>query len=385
MQGNILGQISGGSSGLNVYAQANEPSKKEGIWINTSATGDLPRIDKFKYEKIELTDVEFGNIGIYTDLASISYSFASGLLASVGTDIYMFGTSYNPNSDGRRATKYDTLANSYSGVSNTPYKFIYGSTIAIGTDIYLFGGDENKRAAYKYNTLTGAYTKLTDIPYELYSGSVVAVGSNIYLFGGYYGQNSAYKYNTLTDTYTKLTDIPYIFYGGSAVAVGTDIYLFGSSYYETTYIYSKYMYKYNTLTNTYERMDNLPEENSYTASIGTDIYLFCTQKSYKYDTVSEEMVEIQKIELTSGSKILVGTELYFFGGSTYGETMNAYKCTIPFLKNNYIYIIGSEAYKLKLNKKVSLHFNKAQLYKDDEIKNYPCYYGNGIAWNAIAN
>ena len=35
MQGNVLGQ-NGGYNGLNIFAQLNEPNKKNGIWIKTN-------------------------------------------------------------------------------------------------------------------------------------------------------------------------------------------------------------------------------------------------------------------------------------------------------------------------------------------------------------
>lgn len=60
IQGNILGQSgSSSSSGLNVYAQLAEPSKKDGIWIKTE--GKV--LDELKYSK--LADIPNNLSGIH--------------------------------------------------------------------------------------------------------------------------------------------------------------------------------------------------------------------------------------------------------------------------------------------------------------------------------
>lgn len=151
MQGNVLGQ-SGSSNGLNIFAQPNEPNKKDGIWIKTN--------EKYKYEKVRFVD-DFG-----------------------------------------------LTSSKYTKLSDIPYSFFYdGTALAVGTDIYLVG---DRRYIYKYNAINNEYTKLTDIPSNCEAINVTKVGTNIYLLGGissYYD----YKYDILTDTYTKLSISPTYF------------------------------------------------------------------------------------------------------------------------------------------------------------------------------
>ena len=61
----------GSSTGLNVYAQLAEPSKKDGIWIKT--------------EQVDFNEY------IHTQLANIPYDFYDGSAVLVGTDVYLFG------------------------------------------------------------------------------------------------------------------------------------------------------------------------------------------------------------------------------------------------------------------------------------------------------
>ena len=208
MQGRMNLPVRGGGGGgegieLNVFAQSTEPTTKEGIWINTSASGSLPGMNKFEYEGIEMS------------------------------------TNYDTYNRGSFVYEYERM-------KDIPYDFYYGSAVAIGTYVYLFGGYPSPyyNYAYKYDTLTGTYTQLRNIPYVFYCGSAVAVGTDVYLFGSYYSSyyKYAYKYDTLTGTYTQLRNIPYDFYCGSAVAVGTDVYLFGGGSDSTS---RKYAYKYN--------------------------------------------------------------------------------------------------------------------------------------------
>ena len=150
MQGNVLGQ-SGSSNGLNIFAQPNEPNKKDGIWIKTP--------EKYKYEKVRFVD-DFG-----------------------------------------------LTSSQYKKLADLPSDFNTGSAVAIGTDIYLVG---DRRYIYKYNAINNEYTKLTDIPSNCEAINVTKVGTNIYLLGGissYYD----YKYDILTDTYTKLSISPTYF------------------------------------------------------------------------------------------------------------------------------------------------------------------------------
>ena len=192
----------GESGGLNIFAQSNEPTTKEGLWINTSATGSLPEISNFEYEGVEISCVDYYNDKdieyTYTQLTNIPYNFYSGSAVAVGTDIYLFGSAQS-SSYYKYAYKYNISTNTYTKLTNIPYNFYSGSAVAVGTDVYLFGSSNSTyyKYAYKYNISTNTYTKLTDIPYNFYSGSAVAVGTDVYLLGGSGGYTKLYKYITV--------------------------------------------------------------------------------------------------------------------------------------------------------------------------------------------
>lgn len=148
---------------------------------------------------------------------------------SVGTNIYIFGSS--STSYDNKAYKFDTITNTLSSCSDIPYNFVNGSVASVGTDVYLFGCKDNPTNCYKYNTLTDTYTKKTDVPVSNYNTATASVGTKIYLFGGYTNSQACYEYDTETDTYTELPTRLYRFYNHNppqATAYGSNkIYVFG--------------------------------------------------------------------------------------------------------------------------------------------------------------
>ncbi len=394
MQGNVLGQSGGSSSlsGLNVYTQLAEPREKDGIWIKTEET----EVDRINYEKME----------------ELPYEFYYGSAVVVGTEIYLFGT-FSSNQR-NKAYKYDTVRKEYIRLKDIPYNFWKGSAVVIGTEIYLLGGYDSSNNAYKYNTLTDTYEKLRDIPYSFSSGSAVAIGTEIYLLGTEYNSNYskyAYKYNILKNTYTKLAEIPYEFYQGSAVGIETDIYLFGTN----SSGQRNKAYKYDTKTNEYTKITDIPVAEFYNkcvVSIGTDIYLIDIYNIYKYNTITNEYIALEEklpYDFLSGSTVIINKNIYLLGGSYKIEyAKQAYKLTVTitqpeitkykydkvelveeinsikdetYIKDNKtIFIESQKTFKANLTKILKIYFSNAYIYDNNNIVEYPVYYGNGEEW-----
>lgn len=140
-QGTMLGQKGGSGSitGLNVFAQLNEPSKKEGIWIKTSETvidenTTLPEISKYEFDGIKIVN-SFGND--YCKLKNKGYDFVGGSVCIVGTKIYLFGGGNNSASY-NSVRVYDIINDEYNILANMPFKSSANIGIAVGTNIYLF-------------------------------------------------------------------------------------------------------------------------------------------------------------------------------------------------------------------------------------------------------
>ena len=141
MQGNVLGQSGGSglSSGLNVYAQLAEPSKKEGVWIKTEETvvdenTTLPEISKYKYDKVELMEnSDIVGKGIYTKLANIPYPLNSGSAVAIGTNVYLLGNSSGTDYSNYVSNnyKYDTTTNKYTKLADIPYPFNDGCATVV--------------------------------------------------------------------------------------------------------------------------------------------------------------------------------------------------------------------------------------------------------------
>lgn len=362
MQGVLHCQNVAKMGGVNIYAQLQEPSKKDGIWIKTKKT---------------LT-----NDNKYIQLEDMPAEFQYGSATAIGDDIYLVKNNL--------FYKYNILTSEYTQLLDVPFNG--AGIIAVDKDIYLFYG----YIAYKYNTITGKHTQLSNIPFSFTGKAIAAVGTDIYLFGGS-GSSSykkyAYKYNTITDEYTKLADIPYLFENGLAVSIGDDIYLFGAK--GTTYHIEAY--KYSTKSNTYTKLADIPYEffDGSIVAIDDNIYLFGNASSnsataklrkyaYKYSTKSNTYTRLTDLpyDFSTGLIEKVGDDIYLFGGGTSATT--AYKCVFDILpeiqkyKFNKVKLVSSliDEKNTLINKNVYIQMTqiKAKIYDDNELKDYPCYW-----------
>ena len=385
MQANLLGQNGtvGSSARLNVFAQLQEPSKKDGIWIKTEETivnenKTLPEISKYKFDNIEIRNTISKNQ--FKPIVPIPYIFYNYLTdGNFGTGvatkkaIYFFGGVSNYT----KATKYNLITNEYINLNNIPYTFHNGSAVIVGDYIYLFGLELNNfyNVAYKYNILTDEYTPIKNIPVSFQNGSVVAIDNNIYIFSG----TKAYKYDITTNEYVQLANIPYSF-KGDAVAIGNSIYLFGSD----NSSFNKNAYEYNLTADTYTKLADIPfrfkKYNSSAVATNTEeIYLFLANDLYRYNTTTNTYEILTEIPSNLHNKIavLIDDLVYLFGvESSSNNTQYAYKYSLMNTKNKTILIKSVEIgiYNTKLSKNVNINIGQAKIYDNNELKDYPCYW-----------
>lgn len=124
MQGNIIGQdISGNSSllsNLNIFTQPNEPSEKNGIWVQTPTD--------YEYENIQFVQNLEPNNPNFTEFEDVDYNVSSGymserLITSVGTNIYILGGKGSGSTKYDFNYRYDTLTSTYERMNDVPEEF----------------------------------------------------------------------------------------------------------------------------------------------------------------------------------------------------------------------------------------------------------------------
>lgn len=258
----------------NIFMQEAEPDTKEGIWLKANKP-----VDKIIFDK---NIVEGGN--------------------------------------------WDTI-NEYPDL---PYNFsYYCKACTIDNIIYLF--DENNKKAYKFDTDDLSCTEITDVDFgfkDIIAGCFFCV-VNKYIYAIYtsrYVNTSVYQFDTVNNTCKRVfSETTNILSNGSQhiSAVGTDIYIFDSN--------SK-ICKFDTLTNKLTLLNtaNIKGDcsNVCCTTIGTDIFIFGgyvsgqRQKAYKFDTTSNEYVELA--DMPYGGYNLgitsVGNNIYLFGLNNSGKT-----------------------------------------------------------------
>lgn len=380
----------GGSSkvSLNIFAQENEPTEKNGIWLKSNL-----QFNKV-YEEQHIFESEQWNTSKMDRLPLMPISFSGKSSANIGNDIYLFGASDGTNSN--LAYKYNALTGEYTQLKNLPYDSNFGSAVAIGTDIYLFR-DVSSSNAYKYDTLTNEYTSLSNTPnFYVYPGHVVSVEQNIYFFGGGVYNTTAHKYNTLTNEYTILKEVPFRFYYGGVVTNEDDIYLIGSSSDSS----SSDIYKYSLKDNTYTRLKtlNVYLSQANVISIGKNIYIFNnSKKCYRYNISDNNYTELTNAPYGFGYgalAIIYGdvTELYILGGSTSEQKIKVLLLKPKKFENNSIVIEQGNKYNTELINTEVVNGLKYSFYDiwhytiENELNNsIPTYYGDGTEWKKFKN
>lgn len=312
VQVSVQVESTGGSGGsLNVFMQENEPSVKDGIWLQSNKEFEL--------------------------VASEPY-------------ITVDEWTYNQNR------------------KQLPFQFRGGSCSQIGDDVYLFGGNLQPTYTYKYNLSTDIYTQLANIPSGMSSGSVTRVGDYIYV-GGASNNRDFYRYNIASNTYTKLANSPYYLYGSQMVGVGNFIYTFGNVF---TSSYSKKVYKYDIASNTWTSLTiESPEPYAmcYAFEYNGEIYLlsmrcwngssiYPSTKDYKFNPTTETFIEIGNS--VSGwyhtGSYLDGDKVYLFGC----DTANTYEIM-------YKYDLTNNTYTKLPNAPIGLCHSRSSAKKDNEL------------------
>lgn len=112
-------------------------------------------------------------------------------------------------------------------------------------------------------------------------------------------------------------------------------------------------------------------------------------KIYKYNTLTNEYTQLANMpsEIYIRSAVVVNSNIYLLSNSSNNNDSDSYiyKYNITDFQNKEILVQSKELYKTKLTKQLEAYFNNAFIYDDDELKPYPCYYGDGTKWNLIEN
>ena len=394
----LEGKVGGGAVRANIYVQENEPTKKDGIWLKMS--------DKTAEYYISDDDVYIvGTWKSNQECPIIPFQLNNGCSTKINKTIYVFGGYTSSGSRLQTAYKYDTESKTWTKLSNVPYAFFGGSIATMNTDIYLFGsrdGDYTTRA-YKYDTVNNSYTRLTDIPQSSCYGSAVSIGTDIYLFGlGSWDGNGAgvYKYDTVNNSYTKLTNIPTSTGFCSSVAINQYIYLnVGDT--------GKTFLKYDVQSDRYIQLANTPVRfyDAGMVNIANDIYIFKDTTAYKYSINTDTFEQLTTIPRSFSERCgVVNIDDIIYLCDVPNTNTDSYKMQIYVAQSkiyetdNTVVISQGKVYATGYNTKLFetnfetdfqplYGFADAWFYtlQDGLDGTMPVYYGNGTQWINIKN
>lgn len=381
--------VQGVAGKANIYAQRNEPTEKEGIWVQAK---DL-QIGQIMTEESAIKVDDWKP----EPLMTIPGGFDHGTVNRIGDDVYLMGGVGTT----KRLLKFNVVDKTFTQLSELPYPCYGHSSAVLGTDIY-FGGyiasnyDDN---FYKYDTLTDTYTKLTNLEgnngiRNYYDGSMITVNNKLYVIGTWRNDNKVWRYDETTDTMEALSTIPFSTESKQVTAIGDYIYMFGG--------YNPYgdvlsAYKYDTVNDTFTQLKSLPEKMIRGAITykGTDIYLFggtsSLKSAYKYDTITDDYERLPDAtqDINNAGAITVEDEIWVLGGSgvqAIRQFVNDYPNNTLFLKfsdEGYgTQLFNSDIKGRVINKIKDVWHHTVVNGKNDLL---PTSYGDGEKWICFKN
>lgn len=382
----------------NIFVQTTEPSKKDGIWLQTDKEFDKIYCD----EQVVANESWYPN-GTFSNLSADRYNMAA---VAVGTDVYIFGGSVSYTN----YEKYNVTTGETTVLGTMPYSIASSSSKAVYLDgnIYITSGTD---IFLKYNISSDTFTRLTNPPFIISSTRnycLAAADGNLYVFGYYNSSNStvyrdAYRYNVDNDTYTSIaagsrmitsSDGP-----GAAVTIGNNIYIFCNSY----------ATKYDVDNDTYTALANIPFSTSngpqFAIAYGTNIYLFGDANNdngklaYKYNTLTDTWTQLtsNSYMFYQGSVVQVENKVLLIGGYNSKKTVKGMQLVSKTYDNNSVVISQGRIYNVGYGTKLVdmdlfetqpiYGFADAWFYTTENGLDYtiPTYYGDGTQWIKFKN
>lgn len=391
---------SGSDLKLNIFAQPDEPTEKNGIWLKTSAKEELKKI---VFDTNIWAAGQWQNPSLIACPPCISTTQNYAMI-TVGNYTYFFGGYDDNRTILDTAYRYDHTTNMFSSIANMPEALYAQGCATIDSEhIWLFGGmctlgGDGVPSVYRYNISTNTYTTMksfrngafyTCIPYISVNNE-----SKIYIFGGIHGTSIlrlSCEYNPYNDTHKFMSYLPYEIKFSSGVAFGNTPYLIGGSY--STGTYADNIWKYNIKSDTFTTVatSNYVEiDNPYQACVvGHSIYIRNTNRHLiEYDVLQNKFtdygIELDNVETCNGitfatNKILdfkiESTQCFMFTAKQYPNSPSFIIHYLPTDTTHKASIISS-----KLLDYLPTYFKDCMLFKNGNIT-FPSYYiGNGISW-----
>ena len=400
----LAGKAAGAGSSINVFMQTNEPTTKDGIWLQSDG----------RYDHITFAEITSGGDWVSsTSRLQIPYTFKEGNGVQIGDAVYLFGGA----GGSATAYKYDLANNVYTQLANIPVSFQYEPCTALGTNVYLsaaIGSASVGNQLWKYDTLTNSYTQLASRPQPNTGSMITAVGDDtLYSWGCDWGESygrHGYKYTVSTNKWDEIATPPVPMAYNALCTMGDKVYIFGSSY-STSYNYRVYVY--DTINNNYTQVSDSPfYVRKAIAKDDKNIYLVGNNGQ---GTTANPRMYIYNIELgtytelitfsynvdTDAAIALYGDEVVIIGNRTNTTMVLSLKPNITDILDKTVVVDWNtkttDTYSFKLFdiSKITNDFSNDYTYYFHDVlycksngkldSSIPTYYGNGTEWVKFKN
>lgn len=291
---------------INIYIQQEEPTFKEGIWLQT---------DKNISRDFEILNSEykgFTHFDVWRNLDSV----ASGVVNSIHIDSedYVYLMSGNQTYNYYQASRYNKVTKETEILETMPRAFYYGAGVEIEGKLYMFGGDTNLgncKAGLVYDIENNLYSDLASMPFGCKPSMIINLGNELlilcsYIQGSLNSETTTNKvllYDIENNIYTEKLAPFYFDSSKTKVLVGEDLFIIGG-YLEKS-VKSKYVYKWNLRTDEVTQLCELPESMTSTVyccyALGK---IVCISKTtgFIYDIALNSFEERPELAASQGVK-----------------------------------------------------------------------------------
>lgn len=374
----------------NIFMQETEPVKKEGIWFKSNKPVDHIIMDT--------NIIEGGNWDTINEYPDLPYNFGYYCKAcTIDNIIYLFDEA------NKKVYKFDTNDLSCTEITDVDFDFkdiISGCYFcAVNKYIYaIYTSRYGDTSVYQFDTVNNTCKRVFSETTNILSYSseyISAVGTDIYIFDA---NSKICKFDTLTNKLTLLNtaNIKGDCYNVCCTTIGTDIFIFGGY----TSSQRQKAYKFDTTSNEYIELADMPY-GGYSlgiTSVGNDIYLFGLNDTliYKYNIVDNTYTSVGEVSDMINSSYAVNindNKIFVLGGTNTSRKIRVYVLNNKDYDNNSIIVwSGNNKYMTQLYTsdnivgRLLFGFYKAYYYTTANKldASLPLYYGNGKEWIKIS-
>ena len=282
-------------SQYNIFTQEEEPTTKDGIWVQT----------KSKFENVIIDNHVLNEGGVWVKtISDLPISFSGRLVAYVNGEIHILSSSNSHY-------KHDGVSWKYVGT--LPKTDSHGIAMNYNGELHYLCYDDSFLVARLYKWNNQGWTNICSGSLFMSDATCLTYNNELHIIGAAGGSKSHYKVDG--EKYTKVSELPFTAYFTSAVVYNGKIHLLGSG--------TDRENKHCTWNGSeWEVIGDMPYKLHGGGAVvyNGEIHIFGgshgSTNHYKYDGTAWNYVSTIPYEAIDMGVVVIGNSIVLFGGET---------------------------------------------------------------------